>query len=126
MTQRQQQALPRLTIGIADNTPMTAPPTSTGFVLVVVFTSQMGDQIFALEEPKRVLQFQQLNEQIMLRVQALRMDRALEVERQPLLDAVHAGALGEVEEQGHVENDGRRQDAVAAQEVDLELHRIAE
>src|SRR5437879_7560394 len=51
---------------------------------------------------------------------------AFEVEGEPLLDAGEPRALGEVEEQGEVEHDRRRQDRIAAQEVDLDLHRIAE
>ena len=38
----------------------------------------------------------------------------------------HARALREIEEQRQVEHDRRRENAVAAEEVDLELHRIAE
>src|SRR5262245_29202989 len=111
MTQRQQQALPRFTMGRADRTPRTAPPTSTGLVLlVVILTAEMGDQFFALQVPERVLQFHQLNEQVVLGVQPLRVDRTLEVERKPLLNAVHAGPLGQVQKQGDVKNDRRGED----------------
>ena len=50
---------------------------------------------------------------------------AFEVEAEPLLDAGPAGALGEIEQEREVENDGRGEDRVAAEEVDLHLHRIA-
>src|SRR5436190_4656725 len=98
-------------IGSADSQPITSPPTSAGwpYVLVVVLTTEMGDELFALEEPQRVLQLHQLDEQIVFRVQAGRVHRTLEVERQPLLDAVHVGALRQVEEQGDVEHDRRGQ-----------------
>src|SRR5947199_10441230 len=123
----QQQTLPRYTIGNADSTPITSPPTSAGCVkLVVVFTAKVRDQLFAFEVPECVLQLHQLNEQVVLRVEARRVHRALEVERQPLLNAAHVGAAGQVEEQRDVEHDGRGENAVAAQEVDLQLHRVAE
>src|SRR6266566_1451172 len=119
--------LPAEMIGSADSTPITSPPTSAGCVLlVVVFTAQMRDELFALEISERVLQLHELNEQIVLRVQLRRVHGALEIERQPLLDARHLRALGEIHEQRDVENDRRRQNAVAAEEIDLELHRIAE
>src|SRR2546425_142176 len=82
--------------------------------------AEVGDELFALQVAERILQLHQLNEQIVLRVQAWRVNRALEIERQPLLDAVHAGALGEIQEQGHIEHDRRRQYAVPAEKVDLE------
>src|SRR4051812_9684130 len=86
----------------------------------------MRDQLFAPEITQRVLQLHQLNEQIVLRIDRRRVDRALEVERQPLLDAVQVRALGQVEEQRYVEHNRRRENAVAAEEVDLQLHRIPE
>ena len=54
------------------------------------------------------------------------MHRTLEVERQPLLDARQAGALRQVEKQRDVEHDRRGENAVAAEEVDLELHVVAQ
>src|SRR5262245_7638347 len=115
-------------IGSADSQPITSPPTSAGcpYALVVVLTTEMRNELFALEEPQRVLQLHQLDEQIVFRIQTRRVDRALEIERQPFLDAVHVRALGEIEEQGDVEDDRRGQNAVAAEEVYLQLHGIAE
>src|SRR5438094_8737495 len=126
MTNKQQQALPTEMSGRAERTPITTAPTTTGCSLIVVLTAKMRDQLFALEIPQRVLQLHQLNEQIVFGIQARRVHGRFEVERQPFLDAAHAGALGEIEEQRHVEDDGRRENAVAAQEVDLELHRVPE
>src|SRR5690349_17898696 len=106
MTHRQQQTLPRDRTGSADSTPITSPPMSAGCpsgALVVVLTAKVRNELFALEIPQRVLQLHQLNEQVVLGIEAGRVHRALEVERQPLLDAVHTGALGEVEEQRDVE-----------------------
>src|SRR5262249_26872942 len=124
---RQQHTLPRLTRGSADKTPMTSPPNNTGCSwsgLVVVLTAQVRDQLLALQVPQRVLQLHQLDEQIVLRVQTGRVNRALEVERQPLLDAVHARALREIEKQRDIQHDGSRQNAVATEEVDLQLHGV--
>src|SRR6478672_7926933 len=104
-------------MGSADSTPMTRAPTRTGWALIVVFTAKVRDQIFALEIPQRVLQLHELDEQIVFGVEVRRVHGRLEVEREPLLDAAHARAFCEVEEQRHVEDDRRRQDAVAAQKV---------
>src|SRR4051812_14805956 len=114
MTHKQQQTLPTLISGSADKTPITRPPKNAGCPkapLVVVLTAEMGDEFFALQVPERVLQLHQLNEQIVLRVQAGCVNGALEVERQPLLDAVHLGALRQIEEQRNVEHNRRGKDA---------------
>ena len=50
----------------------------------------------------------------------------LEIERQPLLHALHVGSLGEVEEQSEIQNDRRREDRIAAEKIDLDLHLVAE
>src|SRR6476646_7570640 len=129
ITHKQQQALATLINGSADNTPITRPPKNAGWpkpALVVVLTAKVRDQFFALQVPQRVLQLHQLDEQIVLRIQAGCVNRALEVKRQPFLNAMHAGAVRQVEEQRHVENDRRSENAVAAQKIDLQLHRIAE
>src|ERR1700675_4247471 len=89
----------------------------------------MRNQLFALQVPQRVLQLDELDEQIMLRIQARRRHRRLEVEAQPFLNPEAAqlrSALREVEEEHQVEHDRRRENRVAAQEVHLDLHRISE
>ena len=48
--------------------------------LVVVFESEMRDHLFAAKVAERVLQLHQLDEQIVLRIQARRRLRRLEVE----------------------------------------------
>src|SRR5690606_3671636 len=88
--------------------------------------SEVGDEILAAHPPEGVLQLHQLDENVVLGIESRSRHRSLEVERQPLLDAPHAGALRQVEEQYQVEYDGSREDGIAAQEVDLDLHRIAE
>src|SRR5512134_3133234 len=67
--------------------------------LLVVFDAEVGDLLLTHQPAQRVLELGLLNEQVVLRVQPLRRLRALEVERQPLLDAPHPGALRQVEEQ---------------------------
>jgi hypothetical protein len=47
----------------------------------------MGDEVFAHDVAKRVLELGVLNKKIMLRVQTLGMLRRFEVEAQPLLNA---------------------------------------
>src|ERR1700686_3108604 len=94
--------------------------------LVVVFLPEMGDQIFADHPAQGVLQLHQLDEQVVLWVEFRGGHRRLEVETQPLLDATHPGALREIEEQNQVENNRCRKNRIAAEEVHLDLHRIAE
>src|SRR4051812_27939448 len=102
-------------IGSDESTPSTTPARSAGAIRVaiknhsrarnsdpssvVVLQPQVRDELFSSHVPERVLQLHQLNEQIVLRVQLRRVLGALEVEREPLLDAVHAGALREIHEQ---------------------------
>ena len=50
--------------------------------------------------------------------------RTLAEERQPSLDAAHPGTQSQVAEQHQVERNGRGQDRVTTQEVDLNLHGI--
>src|SRR5579872_3211564 len=110
--------------------PTMAPRKSRGALLggksVIVFRPQMGNDVFPHHPAQRVLQLHQLNEQIVFWIKVLRSHGALEIKAQPLLRTVHVGPLREVEEEGQIEHDGRRQDRIAAKEVDLELHRVAE
>ena len=86
----------------------------------------MGDQIFAAQVAQRILEFHQLDENIVLWIEARRGLRRLEVEGEPFLNTFHSGALREIQKQGEIQNDRRRQNRIAAKEVDLDLHRIAE
>ena len=86
----------------------------------------MRDELFATHVSQRVLQLHQLDKQIVLGIQAGGMHRTLEVEGEPLLDAAHAGALRQVEKEHEIEHDRRGEDAVSTQEIDLELHLVAE
>src|SRR3954468_11102261 len=128
-THRQQHRLPRLTSGSDDSTPITRPPISAGWpmparVLVVVFASKVRDQLLTLQIPKRVFQLHQLNEQIVFRIQIRSVHRALEVEREPFLNTMHPRPLRQIHEQRDVEDDRRRENTVATQEIDLQLHRV--
>src|SRR6185437_14236169 len=53
----------------------------------IVFGSQMSDEGLAAQLPQGVLELGELDRQIVLGIQALRVHRALEVERKPFLDA---------------------------------------
>ena len=86
----------------------------------------MGDLVFAHQPAQRVLQLGLLDEQVVLGVEAGRVLRALEVERQPFLHALQPRPLGQVHEQRQVEHQRRRQDRVPAEEVDLQLHRVVQ
>src|SRR6478752_6408931 len=100
-----QQQLARLMTGSADSTPIARPPSNAGCVLaglirsVVVLAAEVSNHFLAHHVAQRVLQLHQLDEQVVLRIEVLRMHRRLVVERQPLLDAGHPGALGQVQEQ---------------------------
>jgi hypothetical protein len=91
----------------------------------VVLEPEVGDLFLTLEIPQGILQFHLLDEEIVLGVESAQVVRALEEEGQPLLDAVHAAALGQVHQQDQVQDDGGGQDAVAAEEIDLDLHGVA-
>src|SRR4051812_19307237 len=95
-------------------------------LLVVVLAPKMGYELFTLEISQRVLEFHELDEQVVLGIETRGMNRTLEVEREPFLDAMHPGTFGEIEKQRDVQHDRRRQNAVAAEKIDLELHRVAE
>src|SRR5580704_1903329 len=89
----------------------------------------MRDEFLATQVPQSVLQLHQLDEQVVLGIEARGGHRALEIEAEPLLNAQAlelSSALGKVEEQDQVEHNRSRQNRVTAQEVDLDLHGIAE
>src|SRR5438046_2426161 len=73
-----------------------------------------------------VLEFHQLNENVVFRIQTRRRHWRFEIKRQPFLHALHTCALREVEEESQIQNDRSSQNRVAAKEIDLDLHGIAE
>src|SRR5690606_14339243 len=93
---------------------------------LVVIQPQVRDLLFAHQVAQRVLQLHVLDEQVVLRVQVGRHHRALEVERQPLLDPAPPRAHGQVQDQRPVQHARRGEERVLAQEVHLDLHRVAE
>src|SRR5215211_1644691 len=95
-------------------------------LLPVVVEAEVGDQILPPYGPQGVLELHQLYEEVVLRVELRQDHRALEVEREPLLDTPHPRSLGQVQKQRQVEHEGRGEDRVARQEVYLYLHRVAQ
>src|SRR5262245_50778030 len=93
---------------------------------VVIFQPQVRDQLFAAQVSQRVLQLHQLNEQVVFGVELRRAHRAFEIERQPLLNPAHPGALRQVHKQSQIQDDRRGEDRITAQEIDLDLHRVTE
>ena len=88
----------------------------------------MRDQVRAHDVAQRVLQLHRLDEEIVLRVEALSSLRRFQVKAQPFLNADGSEigrALGQIEEEHQIERNRSGQDRVAAEEVDLELHRVA-
>src|SRR6266851_1160473 len=98
-------------------------------LLAVVVEAEVGDEAFAHDVAKGVLELHRLDEEVVLRVDAGGAVGSLEVEAEPLLNAEAAQAWGtgrEVHEEDEVEGERRGEDGVAAEEVYLELHRVAE
>src|SRR6266550_4370465 len=96
---------------------------------IVVLQPEMGDEVFALQVPQRVLEFHQLNEQIMLGIKPGRGHGGLEVEAQPLLNSQAAqfrATLCQIEEQDQIQHDRRSQNRVTAEKIHLNLHGIAQ
>ena len=54
------------------------------------------------------------------------MHWTLEIKTQPFLNAAHAASLGKIHKQDQVQNDRRSENAVAAQEIDFDLHGVTE
>src|SRR5262249_41026790 len=93
---------------------------------IVIFHSQMGNQVLALQITECVLKLHQLNKKIVFRIQAGGVHGTFEIKAQPLLNAAHAAPLGQIHEKNEIQDDWSRQNTVAAKEIDLDLHGIAE
>src|SRR3954466_5588679 len=63
---------------------------------VVVFQSEVSNEVLTAHPPQRVLQFHQLDEDVVLGIQPGGCHGALEVERQPLLVTLHPGTLRQI------------------------------
>src|SRR5215469_1494260 len=95
-------------------------------VLVVVFGAEVGDELLAHHPAQSVFELHRLDEEVVLGIQLRRAHGRFEVEAEPLLNAMHSGALGQVEEEDEVEHDGRGENGVAAEKIHFDLHGIAE
>src|SRR5258708_39946746 len=105
--------------------PTPRPWISIGKLLVVVLEAQVRDELFPPQMAERVLELHELDEEVVLGVEAGGVHRALEVEGEPFLDAAHPRPPREVEEEGEVQHERGGQDGVAAEEVHLDLHGVA-
>jgi hypothetical protein len=89
----------------------------------------VGDEVFAHDVAEGVLQLHGLDEEVVLRVDAGSAVGSFEVEAEPLLNAEAAQtgrASREIHEEDQVEGERCGENGVAAEEVHLELHRVAE
>src|SRR5262249_57677568 len=64
---------------------------------LVILDPEVGDLLLATQVAQRVLQLHQLNEEVVFWIERRSAHRTLEVERQPLLDSLHARTLRQVE-----------------------------
>src|SRR5262249_50668433 len=92
-----------------------------GLSLVVIEPGVVED-FLSYQDAEGVSELQVLDEQVVLGFQVRPRHRGLEVEGQPLLDPGEARPPREIQEQRQVEHHGSRQDRVAAEEVQLDLH----
>ena len=86
----------------------------------------MCDQVFPFKITEGIFQFHELDKQIMLRIELRGAHGAFKIKRQPFLNPPHPAALCQIHEQNQIKYDRRGQDAVAAEEIDLDLHGIAQ
>ena len=61
---------------------------------VVILKAEVSDEVFAAQVAQRVFQFHQLDKNIVLRIEAGRSLRRLEIEGEPLLYSLHPDTLG--------------------------------
>src|ERR1700730_15758087 len=89
----------------------------------------MGNQLLAHYVTQCVLQLHRLNKKVVLGIKAWSRHWRLEVETEPLLNPkAFQGActLGEIHKEHQIQHQRSGQDRVTAQEIDLDLHRVAE
>src|SRR5258708_30049531 len=88
----------------------------------------MRNQRLTLDMPQRVFQLHQLNKEIVLRIKPGSRHRRLPVKAQPLLNPnvlQLRSARSQIQEEDEIQSDGRGQDRIPAQKINLDLHRIA-
>src|SRR5215471_12409020 len=76
--------------------------------LIVIFQTQMGDQILAPHPAQRILQFHELDKDVVLGINLRGVHGRLEVKRQPFLHPAHAGPLRQVHQQHDIQHQRRR------------------
>src|ERR1043165_6782132 len=86
----------------------------------------MRNQVFSAKVAQGVFELHQLDEDVVLWVESGRGLGRLEVKGEPLLNPLHACPLRQVQEERQVQNYGRGKNGIAAEEIDLDLHRIAQ
>src|SRR4029077_11532685 len=101
-------------------------PSRSAQCLIVIFGAEVGDEVFAHHPAESVFELHELDEEVVLGIKLGSAHGRLEVETEPFLDAAHAGAVGEIEKENKVEDNGRGEDGVAAEKVHFDLHGVAE
>src|SRR5262249_12461009 len=92
----------------------------------IILQPEMCNQLFSSQMAQSILELHKLYEQVMLGVKLRRGHRAFEVEAEPFLHAAHPGTLCEIHKQSEIEHYRSGQDRIAAEKIDLDLHRITE
>src|ERR1700688_3362967 len=69
---------------------------------VVVFETEMRDELFALHPAQGVLQLHELDENIVLGIEARSRHGRFEIKREPFLNSPHTGALREIHEENQI------------------------
>src|SRR5436190_22066307 len=72
--------------------------------LIVIVETEVRNQVFASHPAQSILQLHQLNEQIMLRIEARSRHWAFKIEAQPLLYSAHSSAVCQIQKQHKVQN----------------------
>ena len=93
--------------------------------LITVFLVQVTRCCLTHHVAKSLFHHAPLLEQIVYRLMLEVVHRALAEEGQPRLNAAHACTQCQITEKNQVERDGSSKNGVAAQEVNLDFHRIA-
>src|SRR4030095_5312326 len=106
--------------------PNSSPKSPSRCNSIVVLHPEVRDHVFPPQKTEGILQFHQLNEQVMLRVESCSAHGTLEIETQPFLYSAHPAALRKVEEKYKVKDNRRGEDAISTEEIDFNLHRVAE
>src|SRR5512141_1564168 len=77
-------------------TPPGRPRQRAGSAFLVVLEAEVRDELLTGQVAERVLELGLLDEEVVLGIEAFRVHRALEEEREPLLDALHPRSRREI------------------------------